>query len=304
MPFNFDNQRLRDLCKCQAAYVVRHVHGLVGKAEKIAADIGNVFHAALIPHFQGATKRKVSAAFEEEYNKVIPPGQQPEEDRFERNNCLKIMERYCDVRPLDKFPFEAVEFETVKGIPIDESGELIFWVKRDLLGKLKASGQLVPVDHKTTGRITDWWSHKFKLSSQMTGYTWFTQQESGQASTLCLVNAIEVAKLPSSSNRCPKHGVKYIECSSEHCNFKMLQYVRSPEQIAKWRADAITLARQAEMLEQVYADISMIPFALKTGCFSEDCQFCEFKDPCALGFTPEALAEFTVYERWEPWTLK
>lgn len=299
--FNFDNQLLKDYAQCQAAGIARHVFHLRSKSEKIAADIGNAYHRALEEHFRGQPKRTVVARFEDEYNKVIPPQEQPEEERFARANCIKIMERYCDVRPVSSMPFEPVEFEMVKGAAIDDSGQYVFWAKRDMLVRDKQSGTMMPLDHKTTGSLNQWWSSTFRMNSQMSGYCWITGRQYKPPVAQCYVNGLQISKLPDSLKKCPVHKVKYIECSMEHATFQLYRYDRSPEMLEKWRGDALLLAKQAEALAMLYSDIRALPYALRDGAFRDHCRFCEFKDWCRMDFNPQAAEQFCVYEVWQVW---
>lgn len=298
--FNFDSQLLKDYANCEAAGIARHVHGLRSRKEKIAADIGNAYHAALQAHFSGSTAKMVVDVLAYEYDQIVPPGEQPEEARFERGNCLKIMERYCEVRPYPgQFPFEVVELEKVKGIEIEPG--FVFWTKQDLKVVAKQTGQYSPVDHKTTRALTDWFARRYRLTSQMSGYTWFTQQETGQVVGLSYINGIEIKKLPDSNKKCPTHKVLYSECGREHANFQLYQYVRSPEQLEKWKQDALQLAKRVQLLSQAFADINALPYALRNGAFNESCMFCEYGDWCKDNFAPHMAGEYCVYERWAPW---
>lgn len=301
--FNFDNSMLRDFAACEAAAIARHVFGLRGKGEKVAADIGSAFHVAIELHFRGRGKIECVGAFEEEYDKIVKPGEQPEEARFARQNCIKILEQYCEKMPPAQYPFEAVSFEETKGVGIesDADGELVFWVKRDLLGKDRRSGALCPVDHKTTGRLTTWWARKFRLTSQLSGYCWFTGREYGQAVGQAYVNAIQVDKLPDSMKRCAVHGVKYVECGPEHATFQVYQYTRSAAMVEKWKQDAIILAKKARVLARAFSDLQLLKYAWRNGAFNDACMFCEFKEWCAIDFEPSAVEAMTVFDPWTPW---
>jgi len=297
--FNFDNTLLCDFARCEAAGIARHGFKLTSKDGKLAADIGNVFHAGLELHFKGAGKREITAAFEAEYDKVVPPGEQPAEDRFGRKNCIVIMERYVDTRPVEKMPWTTTETEVVRGMELAPG--YVFWVKRDLLGVDKSTGFYVPVDHKTTGKLTQWWARKWRLTSQFSGYCWFTGQEFGQGVYQAYVNAMEVGKLPDSAKRCKMHGVKFSECYAEHANFQIYKYTRSQEQIDTWKRDALTVAKQAELLMTAFCELNMLPYARRTGAFNDSCVFCEYKEWCANNFAPELAGTLTVYSAWEPW---
>jgi hypothetical protein len=301
---NFDNTFLVDKAKCDAAFLARHKFGLVSKEQKLAADIGNAFHAGLMAHFQGATKRTVSEVFVQAYDRVVKFGEVPEEERFERNNCIAIMERYCDVRPVDKFPFNVIETEVVRGMELAPGYN--FWVTRDLLGQDKQSGFLVPVDHKTTRLLTAWFARKYRLTSQMTGYAWFTAQEFQQPVHDCYINALEIGKLPNSDKRCNKHStpgntVKFSQCFAQHANFQLYQYTRAEHQIERWKQEALAFAKEAEMLMRAFSELEMLQYARRDGAFKDSCTFCEHKEWCAAGFKPQMAQGMTVYEPWSPW---
>lgn len=294
-----DNTLLCDVAKCDAAAIARHVLHLRGTGEKVAADIGNCYHAALEQHFRGAVKSAVLEAFIAEHKKLFPEQLQPEKDCYTQENCLKILGRYCDVRPVDRFPFIAVEFEKTVGFPLVD--DITFYAKRDLLVQDKVSGLFAPCDHKTTGNISEWWSSKYRMTSQMSGYVWLTKQMTGQPCGECYVNAIETKKVSDSSRKCPTHKVPYSECGVEHINFELLVYSRQDEMLEAWRKDAILLARHFDLLKRTFPSVEYLPFARRNGAFNDGCTFCEFKKWCAVGFSASMQTGLVVYEEWAPW---
>lgn len=299
---NFDNSILTNVAKCDAWAVAANVLGLRGKEEKIAADMGSVFHSAVEQHFKGNNREKVMEVFNMEYDKIIPVGQVLEEARFAKPNLTKIMERFIAVKPMSVFPFDVIETERVKGMPLDPAGEFIFWVKRDALVRDQANGAVLPLDHKTTKKITDWWAKKFRLASQLTGYMWFTSEEQGVPVQECFVNGVELGLLPTSTKKCKAHGVPYSECSAEHAVFQLLRYGRSEEQIDRWKKDALILARRFAVLKSVFeGHLELLPQVSRNGSFNESCVFCEFKEWCRRGFRQADAEQFVVYDPWEPW---
>lgn len=300
---NCDNQLLCDFWRCEAAGIARHVFGYRGKEEKIAGDIGNVFHSALELHFQRYPAAVVMNKFDVEYNKVVLPGIIPDEKRFERGNVTKIMERFVSVRDVTKFPFEVLETEAVRGYTLDydDKGEIVFWGKRDMLVRDKSTGVIKPVDHKTTVKISEWFVRRHRLTSQLSGYCWLTSVEYGQLIGEAYINAIEVSKLPDSNGKCKLHDTLYSKCGPEHAVFMLYNYKRTPEQIEKWRQDAIVIAKKFALMKRAFTDLRMLNFALKSGAFTEHCQFCEYQAWCAAGFPAEKVEEYCVWEVWEPW---
>ncbi len=299
--YNFDNQLLSDFAKCEAAGVVKHVLGYSGKGAKIAADIGSAFHTAMEKHFQGYPGQRVLEIFEEEYGKIFPPGIFPEEQRFEKVNLMKILERFVVIRGIDKWPFQVLETEKVKGYPVDDKGEYVFWAKRDMLVRETRSNLILPLDHKTSKKLNEWFSKRFELTSQMSGYCWLTSVEFGQWIAKAYVNGIELAKLPSSLGKCKLHATTYNKCGIEHAVFTLYQFLRTPEQLEKWRQDALIMAKRTEFLAKAYPGIEYLPFVTKTGAFNESCRFCEFAGWCATNWVKEKVEEYCVWEPWEPW---
>jgi hypothetical protein len=294
-----DNTLLYDVAVCDARAIARHVLKLRGTEEKVAADVGNCYHPALEQHFRGADKASVVGTLEREHRKLFPNQIQPDDDKYTLENCRKIMGRYCDVRPIDRFPFVAIEFEKTVGWPLAEG--IIFYAKRDLLVQDKQSGMLAPLDHKTTGNITDWWSRKYRMCSQMSGYVWLTQQMTGQLGGECYVNAIETKRVPDSSKKCPSHKVPYSECGVEHVKFELFIYSRELQMLEAWKRDAIILAKRFDMLRTAFPSVEYLPFANRNGAFNDGCTFCEFKKWCSTGFNQSMQSGLVVYEAWEPW---
>jgi hypothetical protein len=295
-----DNTLLVNVAICDARAIAGNILHRRSKEDKIAADMGNVFHAALEEHFRGGSVDNVMFVFEAAYDALIPPGEQPAEPRFAKENVLRIMRRYIQVRPLERYPFIPVKFEETVGFEIAPG--IVFYVKRDLLVQDKNSGMMYPVDHKTTGRVTDYWAKRFRMTSQMTGYCWATSQETGKPCLECQVNAIELGKLPSGTAKCKSHKVPYNECGVEHAKFELLTYSRTPEMIARWKQDAIILANRFRTLKTAFADVKLLPYAQRQGAFNGGCDnFCEHKKWCSMGFAESAMDSLTVYEPWAPW---
>lgn len=299
---NVDNTLLCDFKKCQAMGIARHGLGLCGRGEKLAADIGNVFHAGLEAHFRGKGIKEVAAIFEQAHRQVVPYGEVPEKAEYLLENCLKIMKRFCQVRPVEKWPFEAVEFEQVVGAELAPG--IMFWAKRDLRVRDRQTGKHSPLDHKTRhGVITDWWAQKFRMGSQLTGYCWIEQATSGELCLEAYVNAIEVKQVPGDSKKCRLHGVPYFECGVEHINMQVFTFSRTPEMIERWKGDAIGIAGQFEITSRAFPSVEYLRFAERGGAFTEGCTFCEFKKWCASDFHPDLKEELTVYAPWKPWEL-
>ena len=298
--FNFDNSLISDFAKCEAHAIIKHTLGRQSRRQKLYADLGNVGHKAMEVHFGGGSRKEVLDRFEEGYDKLIPVGTSPELPEMEKENLKTILAVYCEKRPPSAFPFEVIEFETMAKVEIAEG--LTFWTKRDMLVRDRQSGMRFPVDHKFRwGAINEWWTKKFRLSSQFSGYIWQTGQQTGEPCEKLMVNALSFGKLPDSTRKCSTHKVPYIECRREHAAFALLVYSRTAEQLEKWRQDAIFFAKSAETYFKAFGNVEMLRWALRRGTFNESCTFCEFADWCRAGFEPSMMEELTVYDPWKPW---
>ena len=298
-----DNTLLCDVAKCDAAAIARHVLHLSGTEAKIEADMGNVFHPAMEAHFGGRDKAAVVEVLRIEHVKLFPNNLQPENVAFSWENCRRVMERYVDVRPVERFPFVVLELEKVVGAPLADG--IMFYAKRDMRVQDRQSGLSYPVDHKMRigggGNITEWWTKKFRMSSQMSGYCWMEQQQSGQPCGEAWVNALGLIKVPNSTSKCRVHKVPYLECGPEHVPMQMLVYQRRPEQIEAWRRDAVILARHFDTLKRTFPSVEYLPAARRNGAFNDGCTFCEFKKWCAVDFSAGMQSGLVEYAEWAPW---
>jgi hypothetical protein len=301
--FNFDNSLLEDFASCEAKGIVKHALGRMSRNKKYAADLGNAGHKAMKVYFSGQGKDAAMRVFGVEYDKVIPPGEMPNSDKaemMERGNLTTIMEQYFDTMPLGRFPFEVIETEKVKGVEIGDGLKL--WYTRDMLVRERVTGEILPLDHKFRfGTITSWWTGKFKNGSQFTCYLWCTEQETGSPTSKQYVNAVSFNKLPDSPKKCRVHKVPFAECRKEHCDFQLLTYSRTSEQLAKWRREVEVKAKQARVLIRGFGKKELLPFAPRTGTFNGGCVFCEFQEWCRNGFDPAMMEEYTVEGWWRPW---
>jgi len=300
MTFKFDNSMLEDGV-CTAKALVKHLHGRSGRREKTAADAGTAAHMFYEGFFGGKGIEAAVAGFRKKYAELIGTGDDVEE-RLGRTNIEMILRRHVEARPYpEEWPFEVVELEKVKGVEIAPGYE--FYVKRDMLVRDRATGLLAPLDHKTTGKVTSWWMKKFKMSSQLSGYVWFTQQESNSPGFMAYINAVEFGKLPGSDRRCSTHKCKYSECSKYHAKFELLTVSRTRPMIERWKADAVAIAKKMEVMFQAYPTLEHLPYAAREGAFWDACTFCDYADWCRGGFSPDAVDDYTVVDWWRPWDL-
>ncbi|MCG7853678.1 MAG: PD-(D/E)XK nuclease family protein [Methanosarcinaceae archaeon] len=305
MIFPVDNTRLMSIAACTTQAVIRHGLGYSGKGSKIAADVGNAFHAGLMHWFLGEDIGASLCAFEDEYKKLEKEWKEAAEPRLGLVNARAVFEIWLERHAVDSFPWIVMEAERTVGVPLEGGPDGIeFFMKRDLLVKTKDTGFYYPVDHKSTGRITDWWSKKFRLGSQMTGYMWGTQRQVGFDKPVqgAFINAIELAKLPEPSDKkCATHKVKYSECWKAHAKGELLVVGRTPAKLEIWEKDARMLARRLQAFVDGFKDFELVTLLPQEGMFNDGCTFCEFGEFCKFDRNPAMVETLLQYNPWAPW---
>jgi len=297
-----DDSVLSATATCSTYAVMRYVLHYTNEEESAPARCGTDIHRALAAYFSGAGV-EASMDILRNWYKPFADENIPEGDRLCWSNVKNIIEEYFETHPIEKLPFEIIKegIETVVKAPLCEGIE--FYALLDLPVREKATKALYVCDHKTTGKVTSWWAKKFRLGSQLTGYTWAMGVQYNAVVTGAFVNAIEIGKLPNSKKKCRTHGVPYFECSKQHTKFDLFVTGRSPEQIISWKEDATILAKRFQGLKQVYQDINMIQAVFQEGVFNNGCTFCEMKDFCASGRQPELADAMLIRKIWSPWDL-
>lgn len=295
-----DNSILVATVECSTKVVMLYVLHWRSKEPKDAADVGNACHSGWEYHLKGFGIEESLTAFRNEYYKRL--GQDPVvEERLGYLNVEKILREWLNRWPLEKLPFIADPQTVESGITVKLNDDFELFCKIDAPVRDRQTGQPWPLDHKTTGRINHWWVRKWKLASQLSGYTYGMQQSTGEIVPGAIINALELGKLPDSSRKCKKHNLKFSECQAQHMVSQIFVVHRSPEVLANWHRDAVLAASKFALIKKVYADLSYIPAVPQEGQFNGSCIFCEFNGWCMAGRPLHVVEQTMVQERWEPW---
>ena len=105
-----------------------------------------------------------------------------------------------------RFPIAQEEFEVVTnaqgkpyletGFAIDLGGNKVFTGKIDAIVRMKKSGRLWIVDHKTTQKLlNEFYFKTYSLHNQVTGYLWAVRELLGEEPEGCIINALRIAQL-------------------------------------------------------------------------------------------------------------
>lgn len=299
---NIDNSTLVPVSECTSQSVLKAL-GYRGVETSEPLDVGSAVHDGLEGYFTSKAVHGGLKAFDKSWTSYFPEERLIDRDQYQYNNVRDIFLEYCIRHPIDSLPFEVLETEKMVGMPLEESGTVWFWMKRDLKVVEKATGVIVPLDHKTTGwdvsAVT--WQKKWRMASQLSGYIWATQKETGMQCPFAYVNGIQINKLPTSEKRCKVHKMKFSECRLEHTNFALLTYTREPHQLEQWWRDCMLLAFKYKKLIEQYPDLESVANAPCEGTFNRSCDWCEFDRYCRMGKRVQFAESLLVEGKWEPW---
>ena len=327
-----DNTTLRAAARCDTELVLRHGLDYTTSDEAPQLECGIATHEILADHLKGRDANYCLAKYELLYRGYSEDiGLENPEHKFHRlswTNTDKILKEWLERHPLSSFSFlvNPKLVEVGFQIPLDnecvcghQQGEhhleicvhcpctsyrpaFVFCGRLDAIVQAQHDNGLYVLDHKTTGRIADYWTEKFRKDSQMTGYVWAAQKTLGQPIIGVFINGIEFSKLPSDPVRkCRNHGVPYLECGPMHMKSELLIYTRTPDQLEQWRQDAIKLARRVRDLCSK-PDPSLTSVAMQ-GTFHDACGFCNFSRFCDAGRPTHYVAAMLTKQPWRPFDI-
>lgn len=332
-----DNTTLAAVQACKTKAALRHVLDLVaGNEESACLDAGSAAHDALAMYFQGQQAEDCLRYFDLTYKPLVEDaGFEDPKHRFHRlswPNLHNILEQWFEDHLMGSFPFsvdpELVEvgFEMplsngcvcghTQDVHTNKNGcryravckcegyrpAFVFWGRADAVVQSRHDDALYVLDHKTTGRIGSYWAEKFRLDSQLSGYTWAIRETLGMPIAGAYINAIEFSTLPSDSSRkCRLHDVKFEECGSFHMKSSLLIYDRSEYQLKTWQGMALSLALQYRELGETVKKVEDIHQVPMDGVFNNACGFCSFSDFCRAGRPEHYQDTMLKYSPWRPY---
>lgn len=318
-----DNSTLRAAANCDTEAVVRYVLGLTTLEEKATLRSGSALHEAMAEYLRTeGDKYAAMNAFTVEYQ-VWAEENVPAEDRLSYANTARILDGWFELHPLAALPFrvEPTMVEIGFAFPLTAEGEcvcghhrddhptccdcpdflaIIFTGRLDGLARASHDGGLYVLENKSTGRINDVFIRRFRLDSQVTGYTWAAEQHFGEPILGVLINAIEFSKIPGSDKKCPTHAVAYVECGALHAQSKLMVVNRTPEKIRAWRKAALRLTDRYRRIAASVTDISQVKRLAMQGMFSGECVWCAFADWCAVDRPVELIGNMLQHDPWSP----
>lgn len=330
-----DNTTLRAMARCDTESTLRHVLGYTVQEDAHALECGIAVHEVLADYMKGESAEFCLQKFSLFYEGYS--GDHGLQDikhpmfRLSHGNVEKCLAQYFDTHSLNSFPFSVDPDLVEVGFELPLSDEcvcghsetkhagggcqyrgrcdcteyrpaFVMWGRLDAIVQAQHDNSLYVLDHKTTGRMSPFWSETFTNDSQMSGYVWAAGVTLGQPISGVFINGIELAKLPSDPVRkCKEHGVVYAECGILHGKSELLIYTRNQAQLEEWRQTAIGLARDYRNLIGRVKSIQDLPSVRTQGTFHGACGWCNFNKFCRAQRPIHYADSMLVHRPWRPY---
>ncbi len=303
--FIIDNSALAAKRVCTMQWALRYGLGLKKKGENAAPMAGKAGHAALAVFRRGGDIPASLKAFDSMYQEWAE--QNPPEERLSWQNVNDILATYLAQHQLKKSPFIPLVQYVEAGLTVQLTPEINLFALIDCPAVDAATGALVVVDSKFTGKISAWWMKKWRLSSQMIGYMWAMETAYQKPCDRAYIDAIELGKLPDDNGtKCRTHKMPQSECRFLHAHWELLVVSANALKKENWKREAIQTAKECmALLPAVRAvGIGNLRVWPQEGMWNNGCTFCEFADLCAGDCAPQLVETLLVYDPWEPWAGK
>lgn len=311
-PLHIDNSTFSAVAQCDTRALLRYVHGWTSQDESIALKAGTAAHACLETYFKTGDRKQALQALRTNYEEWaaqnVPVDGWNVKYAFE--NVRDLLKTWMRRHPLEQEPYKVFPdlVEVGFSFVLDEQEQIYFYGRYDAIVEERASGQFYVLDHKTTGQLTSDWAHSFKLSTQITGYTWAAQQIlGGKRVSGAIINGIQISKLPDvrtkldgTPYKCKEHGTGVDECRLMHAKESLAITQRDPHEIEGWQRDAVRLAKKYRRLVAKYPTVESVSTAPQQGKFANACKFCDFKAYCEVGRPAAQIATMLRHEPWKP----
>lgn len=215
------------------------------------------------------------------------------DERRGYENMAGVFAEVARRHPIDELPFTVnpkkveIDFvaplgETSDGTPVDFIGVL------DGLGNDKRTDEPCIIEAKFTGLQLKEFVKMFAYDMQTTGYMWAVNEVLGIPVKETWVNAIQMAKIPSSEDRTCKsnsynHGTPYSECGHLHVQQVFEPVRRTSDQLDEFRRLALRYAERyvlpvARKVRDIGNEAMFV--APREGMLSKACQWCSYKRWC------------------------
>jgi len=167
-----DSSKIQAFQDCPRKFFFRYVLGLQQEGPNIHLDFGSAWHEAM-EHLllNGYGEDSVEGAFKK-FLKIYReafPDEITDQDKAPKNPeyAWKALNQY--VKQYESDNFEVLYTETAGLVPVREDRQLA--VKLDSILRDRNSGEILSMEHKTTGRNSRSWREKWSMMLQVESYT-------------------------------------------------------------------------------------------------------------------------------------
>ena len=209
--FILDNSSLTRFMTCPRKFYYSNTEKLTEEKEGEALTAGSACHEYLQAMWAGKSQDDCMDAFVDYIKRPTSADidiRIDEETSGKRGGqkysvewLLFILELYYKRFPIYNEEFEVVTNAQGKpyletGFAIDVGQNKVFTGKIDAIVRMKKTGRLWIVDHKTTQKIlNDFYFKTYTLHNQITGYLWAVRELLGEEPEGCIINALRIAQL-------------------------------------------------------------------------------------------------------------
>lgn len=313
-PLHMDNSTMAALAACDTRALLRYGHGWTSQEESFALQCGTAVHEALETYFKTGDRKQALKRFRAVYQEWaeanVPPVNEAATNwvgRYSFDNVRDILKTWLRRHPLEQEMYTVYPDLVEIGFSFPLDDETIFYGRYDAIVEEKQTGNFYVLDHKTTGQLTSDWAHTFKMSTQITGYTWAAMQLIGKPVAGAIINGIQISKLPDpipnkdgTIRKCRTHGIPIDECRLTHVGESLAITQRTEQQIAQWKRGAQRLAKRWRYLLKQYPTPESVSDANQQGMFAGACRYCDFRSYCEVGRPADKLSQMLKHAPWKP----
>jgi len=169
-----DSSKIQAFQDCPRGFFFRYVLGLQPEGPNIHLDFGSAWHEAMEQLLLGGySMENVEVAYEkflEVYREAFP-NPITDDDNAPKNPeyAYKALKQY--IKQYESDNFDVLYTETAGLVPIDLGRERHLAVKLDSIVRDRNSGEILSMEHKTTGRNSRSWRDKWSMMLQVESYT-------------------------------------------------------------------------------------------------------------------------------------
>ena len=196
----FDNSSIDLFMRCPRKFLYEHEMGLVAGIESEPLTFGSAIHEAFYEYYKGSDIDTCLKAF---IKRCRIPGSTIDLELDLSSNSDQqysiewgtwLLQRYFERFPIKDEPWEVVRDHEGKpylemGFAID-AGDGVFVGKIDQIIRMKDTGDVWIIDHKTTKSVlNDKFGERWNPNNQMTGYLWGVHELLGEMPKGAIINA-------------------------------------------------------------------------------------------------------------------